>query len=327
MKAVGDKDVLELSDVPEPEILNPTQIKVELHAAGINPIDTKIRKNGLFYNAQPPAILGCDGAGSIVAVGQEVTRFQPGDNVWFCHGGLGREPGNYAEFSVLEESRAEFSPARIPQQQSAASPLGLITAWEALYDRGQLQPDQTVLIHAGAGGVGHIAIQLAKIRGAKVITTVSNKNKAEFAAAVGADDVINYKTQNLDEAVSDITRGKGVNLVFDTGGGDVFRQYLPLLAEYGTLVTILDPGDALVTAEARNKNLSIAFTLMLTPALKDLTDALAHQGRILRLCGEWMSEGKLKVAVTQTYPLADAAAAHELIETGHTRGKLVLTMK
>lgn len=324
MTGIGSPNVLKVQELPEPQITRPSQIKVRLQTAGVNPIDTKLRQGGLFYGAAPPAILGCDGAGEVVAIGEEATRFQPGDKVWFCHGGLGREQGNYAQFTVLEENRAEFLPSRLSYPEAAATPLALITAWEALYDRGRLEEGQTVLIHAGAGGVGHLAVQLARIRGATVITTVSNPEKADFVRGLGADLIINYREQPLDETVMDLTGGRGVDLVFDTVGPAVFRQSLPLLAEYGSIVTILDPGDALVTSEARNRNLSIAFTLMLTPALKDLEDALAHQGEILRLGGEWMSEGRLKVRVSRMLELEDAPAAHALIEEGHTLGKLVL---
>ncbi len=331
MKAVvmtqpGPPEVLQLQEVPEPAIATPTQVKVKLHAAGVNPIDTKLRQRGLFYGAEPPAILGCDGAGEVVAVGDQVSRFQPGDQVWFCHGGLGREPGNYAEYTVLEESRAEFKPARVDMVHAAAAPLVLITAWEALYDRGRLEEDQVALIHAGAGGVGHVAIQLAKIRGAQVITTVSSEEKAELARELGADVVVNYQEEKVAEVVDEVTEGRGVDLVFDTVGPEVFRASVPLLAEYGTLVTILDPGEALVTSEARNKNLTIAFTLMLTPALKDLPEALAHQGEILRRCGEWMTEGRLRVEVNRVLLLAEAAEAHRLVEAGHTKGKIVLNI-
>ncbi len=331
MKAVvmtrpGPPEVLQLQEVPEPAITTPTQVKVKLHAAGVNPIDTKLRQRGLFYGAEPPAILGCDGAGEVVETGDQVSRFQPGDQVWFCHGGLGREPGNYAEYTVLEESRAEFKPARVDMVHVAAAPLVLITAWEALYDRGRLEEGQVALIHAGAGGVGHVAIQLAKLRGAQVITTVSNEEKAELARELGADVVVNYREENLATVVEKVTEGRGVDLVFDTVGPEVFRASIPLLAEYGTLVTILDPGEALVTSEARNRNLSIAFTLMLTPALKDLPDALAHQGEILRRCGEWMTEGRLRVEVSRVLPLAEAAEAHRLVETGHAKGKIVLNI-
>lgn len=324
MTEMGAPEVLVSRDVPEPEITTATQIKVKLKAAGVNPVDTKLRGRGLFFDGNPPAILGCDGAGEVIAKGDSVSRFQLGDEVWFCHGGLGREAGNYAEYAVLEESRAEFKPGNMDFVHAAASPLVLITAWEALFDRGKLQPGQTVLVHAGAGGVGHVAIQLAKIKGARVITTVSSDEKAEFVRSLGADEVINYRQQDLQQAIDDWTGGRGVDLVFDTVGPEVFRQSIPLLAHYGTLVTILDPGDALLNPDARNKNLTIAFTLMLSPDLFDLEEAQAHQLEILRMCKGWISEGKLKVEVSQTFPLADAAEAHRIIEEGHTSGKLVL---
>ncbi len=324
MTDVGGPEVLQLQQLDEPQIDSPTRIKVRLHAAGINPIDTKVRSRGLFYDARPPAILGCDGAGEVVAVGEAVTRFEVGDAVWFCHGGLGREPGNYAEYTVLEQDQAEDKPATVDWPDAAAGPLALITAWEALYDRGGLQPGQSVLIHAGAGGVGHLAIQLAKIRGARIITTVSGAEKAAFVRDLGVDAVIDYHEQDLLAAVDDLTGGKGVDLALDTVGPAVFRQTIPAVAHYGSLVTLLDPGPDLELGEARMRNLRIAFTLMLTPMLRDLRDARAHHGEILRVCGEWMDEGRLSVELSQVLPLEQAAEAHRLIEQGHTQGKLVL---
>lgn len=324
MTDIGGPEVLQLREIDAPQIGSPTQIKVRLRAAGINPIDTKLCSHGLFYDARPPAILGCDGAGEVVAVGESVTRFEEGDAVWFCHGGLGREPGNYAEYTVIEQDQAEHKPATVDWPDAAAGPLALITAWEALYDRGQLQSGQTALIHAGAGGVGHLAIQLAKIRGARVITTVSNAQKADFVRDLGADAVINYRQEDLLESVNALTDGQGVDLALDTVGPAVFRQSIPAVAHYGSLVTLLDPGADLDLGEARMRNLRIAFTLMLTPMLRDLHAARAHHGEILRVCGEWMDEGRLSVELAQTLPLEQAAEAHRLIEQGHAQGKLVL---
>lgn len=326
MTAIGGPEVLQLQDVPEPELTSPTQIKVRLRAAGINPVDTKLRSGGLFFNAQPPAIIGCDGAGEVIAVGAAARRFQIGDSVWFCNGGLGREPGNYAEYTVLEQDHAEFKPAKANWAETAAAPLVLLTAWEALFDRGRLQEGQTVLIHAGAGGVGHVAIQLAKLRGATVITTVSSDHKATIVKALGADHVVNYKTQDLVTTINALTHGRGVDLAFDTVGPEVFKQTIPTVAHYGTLVSILDPGPCDLS-EARVRNLSIAFTLMLTPMLRDLAIARAHQGEILRVCSEWIDAGRLKVLVEQSFPLDQAAEAHRLIGAGHVTGKLALLIE
>ena len=190
MTAAGSADVLQLTDVDEPQITSPTQIKVQLKAAGVNPVDTKIRSRGLFFPEALSAILGCDGAGVVIETGDKVTRFMPGDDVWFCNGGLGGAQGNYAEYTVLDEKEAEMKPRRLSYEEAAALPLVLITAWEALFDRAGLVEGQTVLIHAGAGGVGHMAIQLAKSVGAQVVTTVSTQEKAAFARQYVAPGII-----------------------------------------------------------------------------------------------------------------------------------------
>jgi NADPH2:quinone reductase len=326
MTAVGGPEVLSLSQIDEPQITSPTEIKVRLHAAGINPVDTKVRRKGLFFPNPLPAVLGCDGAGEVVAVGKAADRFKPGDKVWFCHGGLGREQGNYAEYTVLDQRWAGLMPTTLSFAEAAAAPLVLITAWGALYDRGGLQAGQTVLIHAGAGGVGHVAIQLAKLKGARVITTVGSERKADFVKALGADHVIDYKTEGgFADAVNQLTGGKGCDLVFDTVGPSVFEQSIPATAHFGRLVTILDPG-ALNWGEARIRNLLIGFELMLTPMLRDLHDARDKQIAMLNQCASWFDQGRLKIHLSEQMAMNDAAKAHKQIEDGHTQGKIVLTM-
>ena len=325
MTAAGSADeVLEATNIPEPEISSPTQIKVQLQAAGVNPIDTKLRSRGVFYPDALPTILGCDGAGTVIETGSNVTRFNTGDMVWLCHGGLGSAPGNYAEMTVLDESEAEHMPASLTFTEAAALPLVLITAWEALFDRAGLAAGQTVLVHAGAGGVGHVAIQLAKSVGARVATTVSTPEKADIVRQLGADLAILYKQEDPVEAIMKWTDGVGVDVVLDTVGGDTFRQSLDAARVYGHVVTLLDPGKDVDGKNARNRNLSISFTLMLTPMLQPLPEARAHQGEILRRCAELVSEKKLRPLLSKTLPLAQAAEAHKLIETGHVQGKIVL---
>ena len=327
MTATGaPEDVLQLVDIPEPEINAPDQIKVQLRAAGINPVDTKLRSRGVFFSDALPAILGCDGAGIITAVGNEVSRFQTGDAVWFCHGGLGGAPGNYAEYTVLPGAEAELMPASLDFTEAAALPLVLITAWEALFDRGRLQQGQTVLIHAGAGGVGHVAIQLARSVGARVATTVSTAEKAEFARTLGADRAILYTDEDVHTAVMEWTGDRGVDVVLDTVGGDTFRDSLELASVYGQVVTLLDPGNDVSWGTARSKNLGIHFTLMLTPMLQDLPEARRHQGEILNHCSQLISDGKLQVHIAEVLPLPEAARAHAVIEAGHVQGKIVLSM-
>jgi NADPH2:quinone reductase len=325
MTAIGDPDVLKFQDIDEPEISTPTQIKVRLKAAGVNPVDTKIRRNGVFYENALPAVLGCDGAGEVIEIGSAVNQFKLGDKVWFCHGGLGREQGNYAEYTVIDQRWASLMPETCSFTEAAALPLVLITAWGALFDRGGLQSGQTVLIHAGAGGVGHVAIQLAKLKGVRVITTVSSEQKAEFSEAMGADETIIYTQVGFVDAVNTLTDGKGADLVFDTVGAAVFKESILATAHFGRLVTLLDPGE-LSLAEARMRNLLIGFELMLTPMLRDLPEARDKHIEILKKCAQWVDDGLLKTHVSKELPLAEAVEAHQWVEAGHTIGKVVLSV-
>ncbi|MGR9014455.1 MAG: zinc-dependent alcohol dehydrogenase family protein [Gammaproteobacteria bacterium] len=325
MTAIGSPDVLRLHDIDEPEISTANQIKVRLKAAGVNPVDTKIRGHGLLYDNPLPAVLGCDGAGEVIETGGAVSQFKPGDKVWFCHGGLGREQGNYAEYTVIDQRWAGLMPETSSFAEAAALPLVLITAWGGLFDRGGLQSGQTVLIHAGAGGVGHVAIQLAKLKGARVIVTVSSEQKAEFVKAMGADEAIIYTRNDFADEVNKLTDGKGADLVFDTVGAQVFRESIPATAHFGRLVTLLDPGE-LNLAEARMRNLLIGFELMLTPMLRDLPEARDKHVEILKRCAQWFDQGLLKTHISKQLPLEEAANAHELIGAGHSTGKIVLTV-
>lgn len=328
MTEAGSPDVLQVRDVPEPKIQQPTQILVRLKAAGVNPIDTKLRGRGNFYPDSMPAILGCDGAGIVEAVGSEVKLFKVGDEVYFCDGGLGKQgTGNYAELTVVDERFVAAKPSSISFAEAAAAPLVLITAWESLFDRGRLTAEQTVLIHAGAGGVGHVAIQLAKIKGARVCTTVGSPDKERLVRQLGADEAILYKQTDFVRSVLNWTQEEGVDLAFDTIGGKTFFDTCSAVKVYGDLVTILEPDSAIGNLKvARNRNLRISLELMLTPMLMGLASAQQHQAEILQQCASWIDEGKLKIHLGHTFPLEDAAAAHKAIETGSTTGKIALTI-
>lgn len=321
MQAVGAAEVLQLSEWPDP-IPAADEVVVAIRAAGVNPVDTKIRKRGLFYNRQPPAILGLDGAGEIVALGAEVTNWAVGDRVWFCSGGLGgAEQGSYATLKAIPAAALVRLPDAVDFITAAAAPLVLITAWEALFEQGQLQAGERVLIHGGAGGVGHVAIQLAKQAGAEVWTTVSSAEKAELATALGADGVIRYDQGSW---VAALRQQVGtVDRVLEMHGGALFEQSQSVLTYRGRLVTLVDPG-AVSWSEARNRNASISFELMLTPILAADTAALAQQRAILQQCGERMAAGSLRVILAGTRPLAEAAEVHRQVEAGHSMGKWVL---
>lgn len=331
MKAVvmttpGNPEVLQLQDIPKPTLQNDREILVRLKAAGVNPIDTKLRGRGTFYPAEMPAILGCDGAGVVEAVGAAVTRFQVGDEVYFCAGGLGKSgTGNYAEFTVVDERWVARKPESLSFTEAAAAPLVLITAWEALYDRGRIEAGQTVLIHGGAGGVGHVAIQLAKIKGANVCTTVSSQEKARLVRQLGADQPILYPQTDFAQTALDWTGGTGVDLAFDTIGGQTFFDTVPAVKVYGDLVTILEPDFSFGTLKtARSRNLRISLELMLTPALQGLVAAQENQRQILEQCAQWIDTGKLKIHLGQTFLLSDTVSAHQAIESGSTTGKIAL---
>ena len=324
MTATGGPEVLQEQELPKPEINNPTEILVRLKAAGVNPVDTKLRNNGLFIPNDLPAILGCDGAGIIEQVGSEVSDFAPGDEVFFCYGGLGQPSGNYAEYIVIPACAAAKKSEAIDFPEAAAAPLVLITAWEALFDRAEMKADQKVFVHAGAGGVGHVAIQLAKISGCQVATTVSDDKKAAFVKSLGADCIINYKTQDVAEALLEWTNGAGVDIAFDTVGGQAFTQLIPAVRVYGDLVSFLQiPADTDLKT-LRLRNIRISQELMLTPMMLGMDDGLAHHADILKQCVVWMDERKLGVHVSNLLPLEQTAKAHALIEAGSTSGKIVL---
>jgi NADPH:quinone reductase len=328
MKAIqlpkhGKPELFEFVEAEEPVIENPTEIKVRLKAAGINPIDTKVR-SGLVPINVFPAVLGCDGAGIVEACGSDVTRFKQGDEVYFFHGGVGDIQGNYSEYKVLDERFVALKPKTVDFIQAASAPLVLLTAWEALFDRCHLEKDQTVFINAGAGGVGHIAIQLAKHAGAKVCTTISNNEKALFVKELGADFIINYKNRDVVEAILQWTDNKGVDIAMDNVGGTATQETFPAVRHYGEIVSLLQPDNTVDWSVARFKNIRFSMEVMLSPLLFDLKEAQNHQTKILEQCAKLIDDEKLKIHISDVLPLEETAKAHRQIEDGHTTGKIVL---
>ena len=326
LKSAGGSEMLEVADVPKPELPDPEFIRVRLRAAGINPVDFKMRNAGTFFPDKLPSVLGCDGAGEVEAVGDRVTRFKPGDEVYFFNGGIGGpEQGNYAEFTVIHQDHASRKPENLSMTEAAAVPLVWITAYEALVDRAGLQKGQTVLIHAGAGGVGHTAIQIAKGLGARIATTISTPEKAEFARSLGADYTINYRETDFVEAALAWTDGQGVDAVFDTVGGGTFCHSFGAARIYGTVVTLLEEicdADAVKTAKMRN--LSIGYELMLTPMHLSMHEGRTAQRRILDEATRRIEAEAVRIQVKETFPLEEVAKAHRLVEEGHMKGKIVL---
>jgi NADPH2:quinone reductase len=325
--AAGGIDVLHLRDLDIPDVLSPLHLRVKLAAAGINPLDAKLRSKPIYYPDHLPAILGCDGSGVVDEIGSGVTRFKVGDEVYFNNGGIGFEPGCYAEYTTLHEDCCAAKPANLSMQDSAALPLVLITAWEALIEKANLQAGQTILIHGGAGGVGHIAVQLAHHLGARVAVTVSDDKKAALTQALGAEKVINYKKQKFVEEVMSWTDKQGVDVVLDTVGGETFIRSLHAAKIGGKVVSIIaTPMSAADVQLARLRNLTLCYELMITPQLMELHDQRIRQRKILEEGAKLVEAGKLGVLVSRQLPLVEVAQAHRLIEQGGVMGKIIVTM-
>jgi NADPH2:quinone reductase len=322
----GGPETLQLQEVPVPEITSGTGVLVRLKAAGINPIDAKIREQPQRFGLSLPTVLGFDGAGVVDKVGENVVKFKPGDEVYFCHSRFDGGCGTYGEYTVAEQHFLAFKPNTLDFPEAAAIPLALITAWEALFDRARLGNGQTVLIEGGAGGVGHLAVQLAKQAGAHVLTTVGSTESAALAQRLGADGTIFYKDVENAKAQLELSPEDGVDVVLDTVGGKTTESSFSALRYGGDLVTLLQPDQDINWSVARKRNLRISLELMLTPVLLGMTGPQIAQTRILETSARRFDEGELQVLVAGRYPLKDAAEAHRKLEAGGFGGKLVLVM-
>jgi NADPH2:quinone reductase len=327
MTAPGSPDVLELHQLATPKLPTPHHLLVKLTAAGVNPLDTKLRTKPVYHPDKLPAILGCDGAGIVEETGSAVTRFRVGEAVYFNNGGIGDEPGCYAEYATVHEDYCAVPPSNIGLRDSAALPLILLTAYEALVERANLQAGQTILIHAATGGVGHIAVQLAHHLGARIAVTVSDRKKAGLAHGLHADKIIYYREQDFVQETLDWTKGKGVDVVFDTVGGDTFLRSFNAARIGGKVVSLLATPLSLADAQlARLRNLSLCYEMMLTPQVIKQHEERVRQRKILEHCTTLVEAGQLGVLVSHALPLAEAQQAHRLIEQGGMIGKIVLTM-
>jgi NADPH2:quinone reductase len=327
MTAVGGPGVLKLEELPDPQVTGGHDVLVRLRAAGINPVDYKLRSHGTFGNTLP-AILGWDGSGVVERVGPVVTRVRPGDEVYFCDGGFGPTPGTYAELKVVDERYLARKPERLSFVAAAAAPLVTITAWEALRERARLGAGQTVLVQAGAGGVGHMSVQIAKLAGARVATTVSPGAKTELAAALGADLCIDYTSEDVGEKLRAWTGADGADVVHDTVGGKTFTACFSLTRPYGDLVSNVESRwEPEVITTLHNRNLRVSFTWMPAPSVFGWPEHRERQRAILEQAAGHFDAGQLRVEVGATFPLEQAADAHRALEAGQVVGKVVLTME
>jgi NADPH:quinone reductase-like Zn-dependent oxidoreductase len=306
MTALGGPEVLELKEVERPELI-PTEVLVRLTAAGINPVDWKTRQRGGYRQAvgDPPLILGWDIAGVVEEVDPDVTRFAPGDRVfgmpWFPR--LARA---YAEYATSPARQLARTPDALSDEQAGGLPLAGLTAWQALVDVAEVGEGTRVLIHAAAGGVGHLAVQIAKSRGARVIGT-AREEKHDFLRELGVDEPIDYTAGPFEEAVSD------VDVVLDlVAGEDYGLRSLQTLRPGGLWICIpADVPDVVAAAAREQSKRAISFLVEPDYAGLESLAALAD-------------EGKLTVVIDETFPLAEAAEAHRRLEDGRARGKIVL---
>lgn len=265
----GEYSVFQTRDVAKPKITD-GHVLIRVLATSVNPIDYKLRA-GHFPQITPvfPAILHGDVAGIIEEVGNDVTEFKVGDEVYGCAGGVKGEGGALAEFMLADARLIAIKPKSLSMAESAALPLVSITAWEALFEKIKLSTGQRILVHAGTGGVGHVAIQLAKWAGADVYATVSSSEKADLAKSFGAAEVINYRTESVEDYTNRLTAGKGFDVVFDTVGGENIDKSFSAVAQYGNVITI-QANSTHNLSLLHSKSASLHCVLMLLPLLYNI---------------------------------------------------------
>ncbi len=326
LHAYGSPDVLSVDEVPRPTA-GPKDVLVEVRAASVNPVDTKIRKGGqrAVIRLDLPAITGLDVSGVVVEVGAEVTGYAPGDAV-FCSP-THRRPGTCAEYVAIDHRAVAPKPASLSHREAASLPLVALTAYEALVRHAKLAKGETVFIQAGSGGVGTIAIQLAKHLGATVVTTCSARN-TELVESLGADRVIDYRSERYDAVLSD------VDVVLDALGGDDEARALAVLRRGGRLVSLntdlpqcsakYGPYGGVVVALGRMAAIKLrarlGYGVRLSHALRPV------DGEMLAEIGRLVEAGAIRPVIDRVFALDQIAEAHRYLETGRARGKVVIAI-
>jgi NADPH:quinone reductase-like Zn-dependent oxidoreductase len=299
----GDPDVLRVVEIDRPKPI-PTEVLIRVHAIGLNPIEAFIRRGSAPMLGQPPFILGWDISGVVEDVVPGVNRFRPGDEV-FGMPFFPRPAAAYAELVAAPSRQLARKPSSLDHVHAAALPLAGLTAWQSLVDVAQVQPGQRVLIHAAGGGVGHLAVQIAKGLGAQVLATASGA-KADFVRGLGADEVIDYEVEDFAEVARDI------DVVLESVGGDYANRSLRTLRPGGLLVTLVERTNAQLAARVKAAGRRFA----------GITVEPDSSG--LEKLAEWVDNGRLRVHVDEAFPLDAVARAHRRLEGG-VKGKLVLT--
>jgi NADPH:quinone reductase len=325
IRSFGDPSVFHLEDIPVPTVL-PGHVLIQVKATSINPIDTKIR-SGLVPDVSPvfPAVLQGDVAGIVMEVGEGVTEFKIGDEVYGCAGGFSGMGGALAEYMLADERLIDHKPKNISMEEAAALPLVAITAWEALFDRAKINGGDEILIHAAAGGVGHVAIQLAKWAGAKVYTTASTADKQQIARDLGADVVINYKETSVQEYVDLYTNGKGFKYIFDTVGKENLDKSFQAAALHGTIAAVAARSKHDLTP-LHSKGLSFHVVFMLLHMIHE-EERKQNKDRLNKITSV-ITEGKLHPIIDhKRFTFDEVSQAHQYLEDNKAVGKIVLVNK
>ena len=306
--AFGGPEVFQEREMPTP-VPNATEVLVRIHATSINPVDYKIRAAGSWAGVTPPAIIGYDVAGVVEVVGAGVTAFKPGDEVFYTSQIFGKQ-GTYAAYHVVDESIITFKPRNLSFAEAASLPLAGCTAWDAI-EFMKICPGHTVLIHAAAGGVGSLAVQIAKASGARVIGTCRASNR-DLVESLGVDCVIDYRAEDFSKAVLRETEGVGVDAVYDTVGGDTMARSIEAIKPHGRMVSIVNTTGNLNGAYGKNLSLYLGF----------LERARAKMD-VLRVMVE---RNQLRPVIDSILPLNQVAEGHRRLEEGGVRGKIVLNV-
>jgi NADPH2:quinone reductase len=321
MKAIvfqttGGPEVLQLSDIPKPDV-RPGMVLIKVHAIGVNFADTRFRQGTYVVKPKLPDTPGMEAAGVVEAVGDGVTDIKPGARV------AAFTVKSYAEYCQAPASMVIPLPDSVSFIDGAAFPIQVMTAYHMLHTADSIEPGKTVLVHSAAGGVGIVAVQLAKVAGARVFGTVSSDAKKQLVKDHGADAVINYTTEKFADEVLKLTDGKGVDLILDAVGKPTFEEGLRCLAPFGHLILYGRAGGPtdplnIATLSAKSQKVSGFMVPTVTRNFPEKTRESAER------CFALMREGRLKLHIGKTFPLAQAADAHRYLESRQSTGKLVL---
>jgi NADPH2:quinone reductase len=324
INSFGEPSVFTMIDIPIPEV-KAGHVLIKVHATSVNPIDCKVRSGAVSAIAPEfPAILQGDVAGTVVSVGNEVTLFKKEDEVYGCAGGFRGLGGALAEYMLVDAKLIAKKPKSLSMLEASALPLVSITAWRALFEKAKLTNGMNVLIHGGVGGVGHIAVQLAKWCGAKVYTTVRSNNDFPIVKSFGADEIINIENEEVETYKLRLTDNVGFETIFDTVGGSNLDKSFLAAALNGTIVTIAARSTHDLSP-LHSKGLSLHCVLMLLPLLNN--QGREEYGKILEKIAQIVDEEKLKPLIdSHQFKLEEVAKAHELLESGRAKGKIVISL-